>query len=184
MSVKGKSYFSIRILGMILLFLVFLAQFMSDLILIDGLWEKIILFMNIIPWLFIYLALKLEFSFIPSYKLFLFLILIIYSLFMNLMLFIGLLSLSKLKYIIFSSLVEIFLLTSWNFSLTIYKKKKLIFIISSFISSIFIVIGVIFYLSIPNWIFNIINLFLYIIGIVLIVFSEYKLKKKGFLNYI
>ena len=184
MSIKGKGYFSIRILGMIFLFLVFLAQFISDLILIDGLMEKIIFILNVIPWLIIYLALKFEISFISSRKLFFFLFLIIYSSFMTLLLFIGLLTFSKLKYIILSCLVEIFLLTSWNFSLSIYKKRKLIFIISSIISSIFIIISVIFYLSISNWIFNIINLFLYIIGLFLIVFSEYKLKRKGFLNYI
>lgn len=184
MSIQGKGYLSIRILGMILIFLVFLAQLMSDLILIGGLWERIILILIITPWFIVYLGLKFELSFFSAYNRLLFLILIIYSSLMNFMIIIGFFPLFEVDYIFFSNLVKIFLLTSWSFSLTIYKRKKLIFIVSSFISSIFLIISCWFYPFVFILILSIINLFLYMIGFLLILFSEYMLRKKGFLNYI
>jgi hypothetical protein len=77
------------------------------------------------------------------------------------------------------------LISSWHFSLSIYRKSKLIFVIGGFgyfILNIFLWL-VIFNLELV-FIFNLILLIFNLLGFLLIIVAELKMKKKGLLNYI
>jgi hypothetical protein len=184
MSIKGKGYFSLRILGMGILFLIFSILFIKDLLLFGAILEKIVFSLIVSPWFLMYLALKFEVSPFSTYKLSVFLMVFLYWIIFNLMISINFISISRGYYMILRGMLLILLITSWNFSLSIYKQKKLIFITSSSISLLLLIISQVVYPTFSNWIFSIISSIGLLIGLFLIVFSEYLLRKKGLLTYI
>jgi hypothetical protein len=184
MSIRGKTYFSLRLIGMLILFLISLVQFIADLLWINGILGKISLILLCLPWFIVYIVIKVELSPFSTHKLHIFSILILYWLMLNLLISIKLIPFPRGNYVILRGTNIIFILTSWNFSLSIYKTKKLIFVCSSAISIIFGIITQIYYPTLYSWVFNMFNLMGLFIGIFLILLTEYLLRKKGLLTYI
>ncbi len=86
---------------------------------------------------------------------------------------------------IFLVISNVFLVLCWQFSLSIYKKEKLVYIITGLG---YIVITLIFRMS--TLLYNpccgggLLPLIIIIIGFTLIILAEYSMKRKGLLNYI
>jgi hypothetical protein len=80
---------------------------------------------------------------------------------------------------------NLLLIICWHFSLSIYKKKKLIFIFSGTgYCIITFILWLANFVSYSFLVFILIPLVLVLIGILLIVVAELSMKKKGLLNYI
>ena len=80
---------------------------------------------------------------------------------------------------------NLLLISCWHFSLSIYKKKKIIFIFSG--TSYCIIIFILWlanFVSYSSLVVILFPLMLVIIGIILIIVAELIMKKKGLLNYI
>jgi len=184
MEIKGKRYFSIRLLGMVILFFSFLLQLIVNIIFLDEMFGKILIFSLIFPWLLFYLSIKFEFSVFTNYKTMLFIFLFIYTLIIITVILLDKIFILHTFYVVFQSLFMIFLLTSWNFSLSIYKKKKIIFFLSGILSIILNLVSIAFYFESLLLSISFINSFLILIGIISIILMEKLLKRKGLLVYL
>lgn len=81
--------------------------------------------------------------------------------------------------IIFSSRFS--LIICWHFSLSIYKNKKIVYLISGFV---YFLLEIFSLFLITKDIITIIQIYLVFIGFISIGITELIMKKKGFLNYI
>ena len=85
----------------------------------------------------------------------------------------------------FLSISNILIILSWHFSLSIYKKQKILFILGTIVFCIFTLIFRISSLMIQfGYFLSLTPLLLVVLGICLIIIAELRMKKKGFLNYI
>lgn len=184
MEIKGKRYFSIRLLGMVILFFSFLIQLILNLIFLDDLFGRILIFIIIFPWFCSYLSIKFEFSYITNSKTVVFIFLFIYTLIIIILILLDVISFLSTSYIIFQSLFMILLLTSWNFSLSIYKKKKIIFFLSGILCIIINLVSIKYYFKSFFFSISFINSILILMGIISIFLMEKLLKRKGLLKYL
>ena len=184
MSIKGKKEGIYRLLGSIMLLIsLILAMFLGFLTPSNPLLSIALILITIPPFV-LSVLLKLEQDFfVNNAKRFLFLLLIeniavnsIIIAFYNIFV--------ALATVITSSSI-IILLICWHFSLSIYKKNKILFFIcgvSYFILQFLILLGSI---SISHlFIFNLTLLISVSLGLLLIISAELIMKKKGWLNYI
>ena len=183
MSIQGKKEGICRLTGTTLIFVSLALSIIFNFFILNNLILYLILILINVPPLILSILLKLELDVITKNSLkFLFIIstivlsLIIITNFFNSFIMI------RFVLIVTSNLL---LIICWHFSLSIYKKKKLIFIFSGTGYCI-----IIFILWLANFVSNsflvfiLIPLVLVLIGILLIVVAELSMKKKGLLNYI
>jgi hypothetical protein len=183
MSIQGKKEGFCRLIGTTLIFIgLVLSIPFNYFILNNSLLYLIFILIGIPPFL-VSIFLKLEQDFIVknSLKILFIIVTIDISLVITTVFFISFLM------ILFALIVSSnFLLVScWHFSLSLYKKNKLIFIISGLGYCI-----INFFLWFADFVLNnllvviLLPLSLALIGILLIIVAELSMKKKGLLNYI
>lgn len=183
MSIQGKKEGICRLTGTTLIFISLALSIIFNFFILNNLILYLILILINLPPLILSILSKLELDVITKNSLkFLFTIstivisLIIVTIFFN--------SFLKIKFVLIVS-SNLLLISCWHFSLSIYKKKKIIFIFSGTGYCILI-----FILCLANFVlysFLVLILFpllLVLIGIMLIIVAELSMKKKGLLNYI
>ncbi len=183
MSIQGKKEGICRLTGTTLIFISLALSIIFNFFILNNLILYLILILINVPPLILSILLKLELDVITKNSLkFLFTIstivicLIIVTIFFN--------SFLMIKFVLIVS-SNLLLISCWHFSLSIYKKKKLIFIFSGLG---YCIINLILWFA--NFILNnllvviLLPLFLALIGILLIFVAELSMKKKGLLNYI
>ena len=181
MSIRGKKEGFFRLLGSFLFLLSLITSFFFNFLALNDVLLYIVSCIIIVPLFLISILLKLEQDFaIKNSRIFLFLLIMILAT-LNLIIlpFYDMVLIIRLLLIESSGLL---LLSCWHFSLSLYKRNKLIFVISG-ISSF--VLYIILWLSL-NHLF-IISTFLTLtlfFDLFLIISAELMMKKKGLLNYI
>ena len=183
MSIQGKKEGICRLTGTTFIFISLTLSIIFNYFVLNNLTLYLILILiNVLP-LILSILLKLELDFITKNSLkFLFTIstivlsLIIVTIFFN--------SFLKIKFVLIVS-SNLLLISCWHFSLSIYKKKKIIFIFSG--TGYCILIFILWLANFVSYSFLVLILFpllLVLIGIMLIMIAEIIMKKKGLLNYI
>lgn len=183
MSIQGKKEGICRLTGTTLIFVSLALSIIFNFFILNNLNLYLILILINVPPLILSILLKLELDVITKNSLkFLFTIstivisLIIITIFFN--------SFLMIKFVLIVS-SNLLLTICWHFSLSIYKKKKLIFIFSG---TGYCILSFIIWLA--NFVLHSIlvlilfPLVLVLIGIMLIIVAELSMKKKGLLNYI
>lgn len=178
MIIKAKKSAIIRIIGAILILIGLCLSIVSKIQIIDSFVGSFLWIIVILPWIISYIILKLLNDFINDNIKIISYLLIIYSL----RIFIIAISWNLLSsmIIILNLFLNLLLLNSWNLSLSIYKKKKIIFVISglSYIAGTLIFNLYVIFLG------PLIIIIMVSGGMVIILITEYIMHKKGYLNYI
>jgi len=184
MSIKGKKEGICRVLGFIILLISLVFGYLLGFLTLNQPFLSITLILITIPPFVLSILLKLEQDFfVNNARKFLYLLLI-EMVVVNSITFAFYNTFLALKTVIISSSI-ILLIICWHFSLSIYKKNKIIFFICG-ISYIIINIPILLDSISVSHLF-IINLILIIsvsLGLFLIISAELIMKKKGWLNYI
>jgi len=185
MSVLAKKEGLLRAIGSLIIFIGLFLSIISDFFLLDNFIYYLFLIILIIPIIIFVICAKLEWDIIRNYPK---IALAFLSCYVLLMIIIGILTkpynefLQQFSIIIISNIL---LITCWHFSLSIYKKEKIIFLISGLgfiITSFFFKVGLI--ITQMGLIISFLPLILIIFGMSLILVIETKMKKKELLNYI
>ena len=184
MSIKGKKEGIYRILGSIILLISLILAMLLGFLTLNNLLLSMSLILITIPPLVLSILLKLEQDFfVNNAKRFLFLLLI-ENIVVNTII-IAFYNISVALTTVITSSSIILLIICWHYSLSIYKRNKIIFFIcgvSYFILQFLILLGNI---SISHlFIFNLTLLISVSLGLFLIITAELIMKKKGWLNYI
>jgi len=183
MSIQGKKEGICRLIGNILFLISIIISISFNYFILNNLILYLILILINLPPLILSILSKLELDVITkNSSKFLFTIstivisLIIVTIFFN--------SFLKIKFVLIVS-SNLLLISCWHFSLSIYKKKKIIFIFSG--TGYCILIFILLLANFVSYSFLVLILFpllLVLIGIMLIIVAELSMKKKGLLNYI
>jgi hypothetical protein len=183
MSIQGKKEGIFRLTGTILIIISLAFSMIFNYFILNNSVLYLILILINVPPLILSILLKLELDVITKNSLkfiftisTIFLSLIIVTIFFH--------SILMIKFVLIVS-SNLLLIICWHFSLSIYKKKKLIFIFSG--TGYCIIIFILWlanFVSYSFLVFILIPLVLVLIGILLIVVAELSMKKKGLLNYI
>lgn len=183
MSIQGKKEGICRLTGTILIIISLAFSIIFNYFILNNSVLYLILILINVPPLILSILLKLELDVITKNSLkfiftisTIFLCLIIVTIFFN--------SFLMIKFVLIVS-SNLLLISCWHFSLSIYKKKKLIFIFSG--TGYCIIIFILWlanFVSYSFLVFILIPLVLVLIGILLIIGAELSMKKKGLLNYI
>ncbi len=184
MSIKGKKEGIYRLLGSLLLLISLILGLLLGFLTLNNLLLSITLILITIPSFVLSILLKLEQDFfVNNAKIFIYL-LIIEIIVVNSLTFAFYNTSLALTTIIISS-SNILLLICWHFSLSIYKKNKIIFFICG-VSYILVNIPILLdSVSVSHlFIINLILLLIVFIGLSLIISAELIMKKKGWLKYI
>jgi len=184
MSVQGKKEGICRIVGSILILIGFIISLILDYLILNNPLLYLFMTLIVVPPFILSILLKLERDFIVNNSSKLLLLLVIESIALSVFIFASINIFLILKFVLTVSSL-LLLVSSWHFSLSLYKNNKLIFVIGGFgyyILNIFLWL-VIFYLDV-EFIFNLIPLVFILLGFLLIIVAELKMKKKGLLNYI
>jgi len=185
MSILAKKETIIRLVGMVILFLSIIFSLIYDFFILDTVLLKFYILLIEIPWLILIILLKLEKDFFVENALKLAAIIGIFS---TIMIILGTcFNLDEISSILFVilSIESILISLCWHFTLSIYKKEKLFFLLSGLISIILLLITVFLSINIsPFWVFVIFPLIFIIIGLSLVLLVENKMKKENLLNYI
>ena len=192
MSILGKKEGICRLKGSFLLLLVIFISISFDYFILNNSLLYLLFILICIPPFILSIFLKLEQDFIVKHstKILAIIATIIISLIIIANFFIS--SLMIIFALVFSS--NLLLISCWHFSLSLYKKHRLIFIFSGlgyciinlflwfayFILNIFTYSMLFYYLLVVI----LLPLLLALIGILLIFVAELSMKKKGLLNYI
>ena len=184
MSVQGKKEGICRIVGSILILIGLILSLFLDYLILNNPLLYLFMTLIVVPPFILSILLKLERDLIVNNSSKLLLLLVIESIALSVFIFASINIFLILKFVLTVSSL-LLLVSSWHFSLSLYKKNKLIFVIGGFgyyILNIFLWL-VIFYLDV-EFIFNLIPLVFILLGFLLIIVAELKMKKKGLLNYI
>lgn len=178
MSIKAKKSTIIRIFGAILIFNGLILSVIFNFLVIKSFLGYSLWLILIIPWIIFIIALKLSNDLIcNNFKLILYL-LIIHSIILSIIAVIWNLLIAMI--VLLNFILNLLLLASWSVSLSIYKKKKILFLVSGFS---YITGTLIFNLHVA-FLGNLISIITVAGGIAIIVIIEYNMCKKGYLNYI
>ena len=170
-----------RIIGALIILLGFIIALIFDYIFFRNILSYLSILFFISPWFLFSISLKLEFNFFSNHLKRISFILVIYSIITNI---IGiLLNLVEAINIIFISLALMALLICWHFSLSLYRRHKIYFLVSGLFYNGIIAL---FCLQIDflNVLIHIINIILVMAGILIILIVELNLRKIGYLKYI
>ncbi len=184
MGIKGKKEAICRLLGSTLLLLsLILAMFLEFLIFINPLVSIALILISIPPFI-LSILLKLEQDFFVNNAKNVLYLLLIENIVLNSIIF-AFYGVSMVLNVVITSTSNILILICWHFSLSIYKKNKIIFFICGV--SYFILQFLILWNRFAISHLFIINLTLIItisLGLLLIISAELIMKKKGWLKYI
>jgi hypothetical protein len=181
MGLKAKGRSGFRIIGAIFMFIGICLAILLNFIFIANIIGVIIAILMVAPWILLLILFKLEIEyFSKNYKIFILILLL-----NSIILFIISMSWNVSLAIILGihAFLTLILSTSWYFALSIYKKKKIIFILSGIVFLIgFIILS--FKLNLISNILVVLVLTFICLGMLLILLIEYDLRKNKYLNYI
>ena len=192
MSIQGKKEGTRRLKGSFLLLLTIIISISFDYFILNNSLLYLLFILICIPPFILSIFLKLEQDFIVKHspKILAIIAIIIISLVIIANIFIP--SLMFLFALVVSS--NLLLISCWHFSLSLYKKHRLIFIFSGlgyciiklFLWFAYFILNIFTYSLLFHYLLvNILlPLILALIGILLIIVAELSMKKKGLLNYI
>ena len=183
MSIQGKKESICRLTGTTLILIGFVLSIPFNYFILNNSLLYLLFILIGIPPFILSIFLKFEQDFIVKNSLKILYIIVT----INISLIIIAVFFNSFLMIIFALIVSsnLLLVSSWHFSLSIYKKRKLIFIFSGLGYCI-----INFFLWFTNFILNnlliviLLPLILALVGILLIIVAEFSMKKKGLLNYI
>jgi hypothetical protein len=183
MSIQGKKEGICRLIGTTLILIGFIFSIPFNYFILNNSLLYLLYILIGIPPFILSIFLKLEQDFIVknSSKILLIVVTISITLIITAIFFSSFLMI-KFALIVSSNLL---LVSCWHFSLSLYKKNKLIFIFSGLGYCI-----INLFLWFTNFVLNsllvviLLPLFLALLGILLIIVAELSMKKKGLLNYI
>ncbi len=180
-SIKGKKESLIRVLGMVLILIGLFTSLIFDYFIIS-ITIYLLVILIFIPWFILIVLLKLEKEFFVDNMPKLFVILICYTVVLIIMGFI----INAAESIVFliSGISIILIIFCWHYALSIYKREKLIFLLSGIISSILALVFKISLLIVYIGLFALASMLLIVLGIIAVIFAELSMKKKGLLNYV
>jgi len=193
--INAKIETLIRYLGMIFLFIAIPFTIISDYTLMNNSFIFLLYIMSFFLWFLFFLLSKFAIDLIINNEILLQKLLIIFTCIMgivSILLIILLMEVGLVILYLIRTISIIMLICCWNFSLSIFKRKKYIFIISGVIYLLLTLIIDIFFLNINEFLdifvfenfFGIFSILLTLIGIIFIILGELRMKKKGLLNYI
>ena len=184
MSIRGKKEGIFRLLGSFLILISLILSIILDYFILNNPLLYLFIILIVIPPFILSILLKLERDFIVNNSSKLLLILVIESIILSALIFAFIDTFLVIKFVMTVS-SSLFLISSWHFSLSLYKKNKVIFVISSFG---YFILNILLELGIFNldtiFIFNLFPLVFILLGLLLIIVTELIMKKKGLLNYI
>jgi len=184
MSIKGKKEGIFRLLGSILLLISFVLALVLGILTLNNTLLSITLILITVPPFILSIFLKLEQDFFVNNTKIILYLLLIENIILNSIL-IAFYSTSTALNAVITSSSNILLLICWHFSLSIYKRNKIIFFICGI--SIFILQFLILLNSFSVshlFIFNLILIITVSLGLLLIILAELIMRKKGWLKYI
>ena len=181
-SIKGKKESLIRILGMVLILLGLFTSLILDYFIVS-ITIYLLVILIFIPWFILIVLLKLEKEFFVDNMPKLFVILICYTVVLITMG--SIINTAESTVFLISGISIILIIFCWHYALSIYKKEKLIFLLTGIIASIlalvFKITVLILYIGL---LFAFTSILLIILGIIAVIFAELRMKKKGLLNYV
>lgn len=181
MSIKAKRRTLIRIIGAIILLIGFITALLFNNVFFDNFIAYYSIISIISPWFLFSTFLKLELNYFNNHLKMISIILSIFSISMIIITILW--NLSDALNLIFISLALSALLICWHFSLSLYKKQKICFLLSGLFY-----IGVITLfnsqISPPIAFIYTLNIALVVIGILMILIVELNLRKNGYMKYI
>ncbi len=185
MSIQAKKEGIFRILGMLMIFISLISSIIFDFYVLGEIGLYALNLTIAISWLILIALLKLSVDFFVENFLKVSIVLAIVSI---IMIIIGSMISPQVAMImpfVFISISNILAILCWQFSLSIYKAKKLFFIIGGLICCVFTIIFRTGTLTTRiGWLLGVAPLLLFALGICLVILAEMFMKKKGFLNYI
>jgi len=179
MSILAKKQGAMRLIGYALIFLGAVLSLVFDLFLLNSCQLPFITLSIVIPWILFIFCEKFQKDLLMENYLYWFLFLVIYTFGLYFMGIRFCTSQTTLLPFIFLTTSNLMAWICWHVSISIYKIRKCIFLISGIY---YCVISLIFRIIPLN--INIIPLILIAGGMVVIILAELKMKKKGLLNYI
>ena len=184
MSIQGKKEGICRIVGSLLILIGLILSLILDYFILNNPLLYLFVILIVVPPFLLSILLKLERDFIVNNSSKLLLLLVIESVVLSALIFAYLDIFLIVKFVLIVSSFFL-LISSWHFSLSLYKRNKLIFVFGGFGHSILNISlwFIIFNLEVV-FIFNLILLVFILLGFLLIIVAELKMKKKGLLHYI
>ncbi len=181
MSIRGKKEGLYRLIGSFLLLLSFFLSIFFSILVLGDLILSLLLILMIGPPFLMSILLKLEQNFIVKNSIKFTILVIIIEVVLNSITLPIYSNLLIVRFVLIESL-DFLLIVCWHFSLSLYKKHKLIFIIGGFSS---FVLNILLMLNLNHlFIINISLMLTLFLGLLLIFSAELIMKKKGLLNYI
>ena len=181
MSIHGKKEGFFRILGSFLILLSLILSVLFKILVINNFLFLLFFIMLLLPSFLLSVLLKLEQDiFVKNLRIFL-LLLTAMNIVASIIVPFICSAILAIKFVLFEC-SDLLLLCCWHFSLSLYKNRKIIFLLSGILS---FCVNSILWISFGNIIVMITFLVpTLILGICLIIFAELSMKKKGLLNYI
>lgn len=192
-SIQAKKEGLLRVFGMVIILFGLLFSIILDIFIFD-LTLYVYILLIFVPWFTYIIIIKLEIDFFVEKMMIFMIILTIYSVII-LVIGIPLCANESISLIFITTAVSnILIILCWEFALSIYKKKKLIFLIGGFGYCLLTVIfrtlplmeklNEIINLEILALAISLVPLGLVFLGMCSIIFAELKMKKKGLLNWV
>ncbi len=180
---KAKIEILLRYIGIILILFSFIFSIILDFFLFNII-SYCILLIIIIPLFLIMLLNKIEFEIIVRYINTILVIISLNSIVISI-LTINLNYLQNISLFIIAIFSNLLIIICWNYSFSIYKKKKIIFLICGFLYCVLTAFyKLTFIIRYTIWLIGIIPLFLIILGILLIIICEFSMRLKNLFDWL
>lgn len=181
MSIHGKKEGIFRILGSFLILLSLILSIFFNILALNDLLFYLLLIIVVFPLFVMSVLLKLEQDIVVKNSAKFLLLLTVVVVVVNIIVFFSYNIMSIMKFVLIEC-SDLLLICCWHFSLSLYKRRKIIFVLSGIIS---FVLNTILWLSLGEILVIIVFIMpTLLLGILLIISSELMMKKKGLLNYI
>jgi len=181
MSIKAKGRTLIRVIGAIIILIGFITALLFSYVFHSNLISYLSIVCIILPWFLFSIFLKLELDYFNNHLKIISIILLIYSIGMIIITVFW--NLSNAINVIFISLAFFALLFCWHFSLSLYRKQKIYFLLSGiFYIGVILLFNI--QISIQFALIYTLNIATVVAGMLMILIVELNLRKNGYMRYI
>jgi len=178
MGLKAKISTILRITGSILILIGLCLSLFFKTLFINDIIEAVLWIFIILPWILSFILLKLSIDFVRNnFKAVLFLLIILSSM---IFFIVTIMNLSNAIIFGLNLCLVLLLLNTWYFSLSIFKKRKILFLLSGIIY----ILGTIILDMQIKFLGDILTIIIVSLGMIMILIIEYNMRKKGYLNYV